>query len=118
MNRVNTLDRRAYLLKVQRERLFESYMNCEKYEESLYENALEGNQMLINSIDKSIAELHLIHHEDLASISQQSWYQSCYQTNSAIRLEDATYRVICLKHGDQDEVSFDCLEKLNEWASY
>ena len=59
-----------------------------------------------------------IKHEHLAGISQHDWYVSCYQTNSAIRLEDVTYRVICLEQGQTDEISFTCLMQLSAWAGY
>ncbi len=59
-----------------------------------------------------------IHHEHLASISQHDWYQSCYQTNSAVLLENVTYCVVCLEQGQIDEISFTNLHDLMVWAGY
>ena len=61
---------------------------------------------------------HDIHHEHLASISQHDWYVRCYQTNSAVLLENVTYRVICLEQGQTDEISFTNLHDLMVWAGY
>lgn len=63
-------------------------------------------------------ESHTIHHEHLAGISQHDWYIGCFQTNSAIRLEDVTYRVICLETGGTDTISFTSLHELVNWAGY
>ena len=59
-----------------------------------------------------------IHHEHLAHIIQHDWYVRCEQTNDAISLEDARYRVICLEQGQTDEISFTCKRKLYLWAGY
>ena len=59
-----------------------------------------------------------IHHEDLASIVQHDWYLSCYQTNSAVRLEDATYCVVCRGDVECNDISFDKLDDLYAWAGY
>ena len=57
-----------------------------------------------------------ITHEDLAGISQNDWYLSCYQTNSSIRLEDATYAVVCLDSESIHVATFYNLQDLNVWA--
>ena len=59
-----------------------------------------------------------IMHEDLAGISQHDWYLSCYQTNSAIRLEDVTYAVVCTDSESIKAVTFTDLDELNKWAGY
>ena len=75
-----------------------------------------------SQLDREYEEKHEtngnIHHEHLASISQHDWYVSCYQTNSAIRLEDVTYCVVVLEQGQTDEISFVNLSNLMFWAGY
>lgn len=67
---------------------------------------------------ETTTETRDIHHEHLAGISQHDWYVNCYQTNSAIRLEDATYCVVAKEQGQTTEISFICLNELNIWAGY
>ena len=62
--------------------------------------------------------MNTITHEHLAGISQHDWYLSCYQTNSAIRLEDVTYAVVCMQSESIKVVTFTDLHELNNWAGY
>ena len=74
-----------------------------------------------NQLDREYEEKYEtlnIHHEDLAGIVQHDWYLSCYQTNTAIRLEDATYCVVCRGDVECNDISFDNLSDLYAWAGY
>jgi len=62
--------------------------------------------------------MNTIHHEHLAGISQHDWYLSCYQTNSAVALEDVTYAVVCTDSESIKSVTFTDLDELNAWAGY
>lgn len=87
-------------------------------EVELYEDILEAKARFERIMAVKPNPTKPIHHEHLASLSQHDWYQSCYMTNTATRLEDATYCVVAKEQGQEHEVSFSCLAELMNWAGY
>ncbi len=71
-------------------------------------------------IKQDETKTHNINHEHLAGISQHDWYIGCFETNSATRLEDVTYRVMVQEQGrdDNEILSFTNLHELLVWARY
>ena len=68
--------------------------------------------------EERLIEADKIKHEHLAGISQHDWYQSCYQTNSAVLLEQVTYAVVAYEVENRRERTFTSLKELNKWAGY
>ena len=92
---------------------------CQTIKESAADEVVSS---LINNLDAKPSTpstpARPIHHEHLAGLSQHDWYVKCEQTNKAIALEDAIYRVFVKEQGQNDENSFTCLKDLGAWAGY